>query len=268
MTKKKKPIYRQSMLSSFELCAYSYYLKTVEKKRPRVGFYAVRGSAIHAGREINFKQKKTSGTDLPIDMLLDAARDEVNKRIKDEQVDLKNDEILGGLSKKAAAGIVINESRPLIKIDRQILQPKVQPKEIEFEIAVELPQYEFDLAGIVDLIDKGNVIIDTKTARRMWNDAKIEKSIQPASYWLLTRAILKKEPADFVYHFLLAQKSPRALTVKSPVDERRIRITLDRYMIMHKMIQAGNFPPVEIGHWKCSAKYCNLYYDCKFGAKK
>jgi len=88
MSTVKKPVFHQSELSRFEFCAYSLFLERVEKRKPQASFYSARGNGAHTAREVNFRQKIKTGTDLDLGTMADAARDYLNRRNKHGGINL------------------------------------------------------------------------------------------------------------------------------------------------------------------------------------
>lgn len=261
-----KPVYRVSYLSAFEYCGWAYYLRYIENKRSLGTFYSARGTGCHKARELNLKQKIESGKDLSLKPMQDAARDSINRQIKDGELDLKT-ELLAGLGKKAAAGKIIDSTVRLVDIDRTNLQSKIQPLEVEQEITIHLPKWPFDISMRLDAITV-NLVIDLKTAKQKWSDLKAAKSYQPKVYKLGYRAHRKIVPFEgFRYDIVVCTPKQQRLSAYSiMVDppEAQIHSVLERFNAMHNSIQAGLFLPCHRGHWKCSPEYCSFYRVCKY----
>lgn len=258
-----KLIHHQSDLNLFEACGHCYLLERIEKKPRNFNFYLARGRGAHKSREVNFRQKITSGEDLDFDILADACRDEIVSAAEKSEILLAGD--FEGKSRKGAVDFVLNHTLPLIRLDRQLLMPSIQPEFVEQFIEVNLPGWPFNLAGKIDVIPVGRVIVDTKTSKMKWTQEKADKEYQPSHYWLLGRAFLGAEPTKFRYDILTETgKKIYAYTINTMRTEKDIITLLRRYTAMDASIKAGVFNPCHRGHWRCSAKWCSQYQNCKY----
>lgn len=263
----KKPVYRASSLTEYELCGYAWYLNHKEGRRGLGSFYSARGTGHHAARELNLRQKIKTFRDLPLAPMLDAARDKINEIVADDGLNFQT-EHLRGLGKKAAAGKIIDATVRMVAIDRENLQSRIQPWEVEVTIRIELPTWPFDLTMRCDSIDADNYITDSKTARMKWTQQRADSEYQPKIYKLGYMAHCKgRRFAGFRYHIITATPKRQRLTAYQLVVNpsiKQIRAVLDRIEMMHKSIEAGVFKPCHRGNWKCSAEYCSFYRECKY----
>lgn len=262
--------YHQSGLGNFEFCGWAWYLEEVEGKRGLGSFYSCRGSGTHAARKLNLRQKVVTGKDMPIEPMLDAARDEVNRQVKNDYVDLRSAE-LDGLNKNAAAGHIIDTTLKIIKVDRQQLQSTIQPVEVEIERTIKLKSWPFDLAMTIDSIDRDRFITDCKTSGKKWTQEKADSEYQPSIYILGCRAHQGFNPAGFRYHCLSCTPKKHIIYAKCLITQRtdrQIISVLERFVAMDEAIKAGVFAPAHQSSWKCSAQWCKFYRkDCKFVRK-
>ena len=75
-----------SQLSRFTRCAEMWRRQYIEGDIVPVGAAAHIGQAVHKAAEINFRQKIQSRTDLPADVLQDAAVQEFIRSVRDEGI--------------------------------------------------------------------------------------------------------------------------------------------------------------------------------------
>jgi len=258
-----KPVYHQSHLKKFELCAYGYYLDVIEKRRGLGNFWTARGNGVDAARNLDLQQKITTGQDLPVDELCDAARDDVRRRVMEDELDAKDPQ-LEGLGKQAAAARIIDTTVPLVRLDRRQFLPAIQPAHVQQFFELNLPDYPFDVAGTLDTLTADAVLIDLKTTRARWNEQKVAAGYQPALYTLGVRTALGVEPRWFEYQILIATKTLRTQRIVVAVTEAMIVSVIRRFEVMHQAITAGVFPPADRGSWKCSPTWCRHYRHCKY----
>ena len=262
-----KPEYHQSDLNSFEFCAYAYYLQSIEGRRGLGNFYSCRGNSCHVARKVNLRQKVKSMNDLPVDEIADAACDEIRRLFDEEKIDLKTDE-LKGLGKKLAVGKVIDNTIPLVRLDRRQLQTKISPAYVEHTIRAKLENLPFDLCGTIDLITTDKWLVDLKTSINCLTQKQADEGYQASLYILLQEAMLGERPAGIVLHVLQAgKKTNKAYEVTTMRTQKQIESALRRMLAMHEAIQAGIFSPCRVDHWKCSAKWCGFYRGCKYVQK-
>jgi len=245
------------------MCAYAYFLKNVQKIAEPKSWAATKGTACHKAREKNFTAKIQTKVDLPLADCQDAARDAVNLEsqtgefLKDSNLDM---------SVKDAAGVVIDRAIGLVKMDHSELYPSIQPERVEQLIVAELPGYDFDLRGKLDLTVPGKVV-DLKTSGKSWTEDRAYESNQPATYGILYRADQGVWPTGFRYDILVDTKTPKTQTFEIPISEAWYQSVLDRYAVLAKLLQVGVFPPCSAGHWKCDIKYCGYYPTCKYAKR-
>jgi hypothetical protein len=241
-------------------------LQYLEGKRYFGNYFTCRGSGVHASRKENFRQKIKSRVDLPVEDLLDAARDEINRRFDEGDMDPK-DEKLVGKPEKRQRGIIIDDAIPLAKIDRQQLQIQIQPIEVEKTHKVVLSDWPFDIQLTMDSADEGDTITDLKTSSRKWNPDRPHDEYQPAVYALGFKAYFGRPLKRFNYHIVSMTaklKKCSAQNLPTQVPDSRVLAVLKRFGAMHKAIEAGIFNPCEPRHWKCSQKWCGFWHECKY----
>jgi len=263
-----KPVYHQSDLSKFEFCPYGFCLERIEKRRGLSSFFAMRGTGAHVARKVNLRQKIATRKDLSVDVLKDAARDEIKKQVDEGRVDLKSDGT-AFMSKAAVLSKLIDTTVKLVEIDRLRLQPRLMPLEVEVKKRVILERWPFDLEMTLDSIDEDAHITDLKTSRCKWSQEKADDEYQPSVYWLGYRAHRGCYPKAFRHHCLTITKTGRTYayqleTIRGP---GQIVAVLERIKAMDRSIQAGVFPPTHQSNWKCSPEWCFVYRDCKYVAK-
>lgn len=261
-----KQIHHQSELGEFEFCGWAYYLHRIEKLRGLANLFLCRGKGVHIARKLNLRQKIESFVDLPIDLLLDAARDEINRHFDNDLIDLHSEQY-EGLNKAAAAGRTIDSTLKLVRIDHSRLQPTIQPVQVEQAGEIELPKWPFNIGLRMDALTDKRKIVDCKTSIKRWTQERADKEYQPSVYELGHRGLFAKKSAGFLYHILTITAKRQlvaAYEIKTYRTDAQIIAVLERFMVMHECIRAGTFPPAHQSAWKCSPKWCEFYRHCKF----
>ncbi len=260
-----KPVYHVSRLGSFEFCGYAYLLGEIMGRSGLGSFWSCRGSGTHAARKANLRQKVKTGVDLPLESMLDAARDEVNRQVRADVIDLTTGP-LAGKSKQSAAGIIIDTTLKIVEVDRRQLQRFLRPLIVEVPMKIKLADWPFDIGLTFDTVDDKERIVDCKTSRTKWKQEKSDAEYQPSVYTLGFRAHYGHDPKGFVHHCLICTKSGRiyAYPLTTSRNDRAIIAVLNRFSAMHDAITQGVFAPAHQSSWKCSTEWCKFFHECKY----
>ncbi len=260
-------VLHQSDLGTFEYCGYGFYLEQIKGKKAKVSWYACRGWGTHKAREVALRDKFNGGKGLEPDDLIDIARMEINQKVNDDEVDLTDDD-LSGKGKQAAAGWILNKTTKLVRLDRSIFIPKIQPALIEQAMTIHLPDFPFDLSGRIDCLTVDGVMPDLKTSKKKWSQDKADESYQPPVYGLMAKTLTGNPIKRFEFHILVDSKSTGgAYTIPTPLSDARLVSVLERFRALQQSIEKGVFTPCSPSSWKCSAKWCNFHGDCKYVRK-
>lgn len=252
---------RQSALNDFELCGEMFRRKHIEKEPAQPGTAALRGGAVHVGAQKNHEQKKVSGKDLTKKEIVDIAVAGFDDKKAKEGFRLTPDEM--GLGVKPTLARTIESVVTLTGVYADQVAPQMQPDLIEQEMKVQLAG-GIVLAGRIDFSTTDNRIHDLKTAARSKSQKDADDSLQGTQYWLLFRALKKKEPAGFDLDVLVDLKTPkyqRLTTTRSPAD---VGVLVNRANVMLRSIDAGLYAPAAVGSWICSPKWCSFWDTCPF----
>jgi len=132
------------------------YLKGL--KMPPVGA-VILGKSIHKGLEQNFRHKKQTRIDLPLNKVLEAYSAFFDQtKQKEAEIDWEGEN----------PGKVKDEGIGLIKVYHKDVAPPIQPLAVEEEFELGFENVAYTLRGYLDLVDQYKIIRDTKTARRSY----------------------------------------------------------------------------------------------------
>jgi len=258
-----KPSYSYSRLNTHSLCAYAGYLEYIEKQWCLGNYYTLRGNGFHSSRETNFRQKIKTAQDISVDDCIEAAAEEINTQINDQEIDMKGDE-LRGRSKQAAAELILCDTSVLIRLDHANLQPSIMPIHVEESIAVELLDEPFDLHGVIDVVTTGFEIGDAKTSKRNMTAEGLANNIQMTMYYKLGKTFLDRENPGGFLDMIYTGKKKKAYRLPWSRTEHDVAILVARFREMHTAIEAGSFPPCRRDFWKCDPKWCGHFATCKY----
>ncbi len=187
-----------TQMSMFQRCAEQYRRRYVlgEKERPRAAL--IWGGADHAAHEENFRQKITSGEDVPVDVVEDAFATAFDRKV-DEAGGLG--EVEWGDEKPAD---LKDAGAALVAAYHRQVSPSVQPVSVEREFKLELPGVPIPVVGRMD-IETELPAIERKTAKRAEKTVKPTWRIQGLLYQLV-----EKRPV--VWHVSVKTKVPAIYT--------------------------------------------------------
>lgn len=257
------PSYSHSRLKTFSMCPYKDYLERVMNRRLLGNYYTARGKGLHVSRELNFSHKIKTSLDLPLSDCLDAARDAIKDEINDDNLDLKCEQ-LKGLGKKGSYARIIDDTIPLVTADHRMLYSLTQPLYVEQGVAVELPDEEFDLYGIIDVITTGFEVGDAKSKARRLTAKTVATDLQWTMYWLLAKVFLgRSNPGGWV-DCIIAKQPVLAYRLNWTRTMADVDILIKRFRVMHTMIVTGQFPPCGQDQWNCSPRWCGHWRECPY----
>jgi len=256
----KKKALHWSHLATFMRCAEQYYRRYILGQKIAPGIALIIGSSTHKSIESNMKNYIMTGELLPLEAILDIARDSVMHRWGDEGVTLMPEEKKKGEKKVRADAI--DMAVGLSALHRKELAPTIKPTHVERPWKVMIKGYPYDLAGTIDLMEK-DLLIDTKTAARTPPDSQIHSDHQLTVYAMAANVIDHKIP-KLRKDFLIKTKAPKVVQHTSTRDEKDFEVVLRRIETLSLAIQAGIFPPADPTSWICSERFCGYYGTCKY----
>ena len=260
-------IMRQSSLFAIETCGEYYRRRYLEKQDYRHNYLALCGSASHKGRESNFTQKMLTHTDAPVSDVTDACRDYVVKTFADGEVVPDKDH--AGLSKAALRSETIDRSVRLTGADYDFFQTRIQPLETEINIEVDIPNHEFSIAGVLDLVDDQYALRDYKTKKATPGQSVADGSEQLTLYDLLFRAYFKREPSMITMDCVVdLKRGPKAVSLETTRTAQDHQAILNRMAAAANAIEKGVFIPCTQDFWKCNPNYCEFFNDCRYVINK
>lgn len=256
-----KPYLSASQVSMYGRCPEQYRRRYIEKDIIAPGAAMIRGTAVHAGAEHNFTQKVKSGSDLPVNEVVERAVDAVEQKVKHEGIELSEEEKSHG--KTAVVDGIKLAAASLSVVMMKEVAPAIQPIGVEEKVRIELPEATRDLLAVLD-IRTPKTVEDFKTTARSKGKAAWEGDTQMTMYALTFRALTGKDPESVRVHELVNTKVPKAVTHDLAFGIADYNPLVRRVNATLKGIESGNFPPTASGSWWCSPKWCGYWSSCPY----
>jgi len=248
----------QSTLNMFLRCGEQGQRRYLKNEIIPPGVAAARGTGVHRANEANLRQKISSGVDLPVSDLKDAARDGYIKALSNG-VFLPRDELP---AKNRLINEGLNETIVLTELYHDEVAPEIVPLDVERKFLIDVG-LELPLSGIID-IEQDNRVDDLKTSARTWPDTRIKSEIQPVFYSFAHQREIGVRP-EFHYHILIPLKSGAKRQVQSMVaTDADYKALFAKIEVVIQMLKTGLFPPANPSSWWCSEKWCGYWTTCKY----
>ena len=243
-------------------CGEQYKRRYINKEIIPPGIAMIRGSAVHSGAELNFKQKIDSKIDLKLKEVQEYVASSFDEKIKKDGYLLSLDEqgigkekVIGNAKDSAVVGatpLLINE-----------IAPNYQPISVEEFQTINLPSISHDLLVRIDMIVDGG-IPDFKVVGKSKTQDDVDSSIQLTAYAAAYRKKYGKNPDWVGFEQMVLAKVPKRVKLESKRDLGDYIALGNRIEAIVKSINAGNFIPAQPGTWACSNRFCGYYRTCKF----
>lgn len=233
----------------------------------------LKGSGMHKGAEVNFRQKIESHEDLPMEQIIDAAVAGFDAELERSDVALTADE--QSLGRDVAIGLARDEVKSLAAAFAVFQAPYYQPIEVERRFRIPVPRGTHDVLGVIDLIAEvnnqaGRRIVDFKTGKRKKSAATAAESLQLTTYAAGHMVEFGEPPADVRLDVLIlksGKKTAGQVERQELVQQRGqadFVVLANKLNAMDKAVKEGVFLPAAEGAWNCSEKFCPFFKSCGY----
>ena len=244
-------VLRQSAVNLFLACPKAYELTYLRHLPSLTTPPLLEGTTMHSVVEKNNRHKAKTMEDLTAGELVSFWDDtwaDNKKQIEDWEEENPDDIQLRG--------------RALIKHYRQYVAKSIVPRdENSIEMPVEGLVGGVSMTGIIDLIAEadGPVVKDYKVVKQRKTESEAESGIQLGVYAILSD-ILRVGFISFV-----KTKEPKVESVTVDRTPKSLEKVHNVIRGVAQAIQTGVFPYTDPANWKCSQKYCGVWWACKQG---
>jgi CRISPR/Cas system-associated exonuclease Cas4 (RecB family) len=253
MSTPKRPKYHQSEIQTFLKCGKQWefrYLLGI-KTPPKAALTV--GSAVDRAVTANLIEKLKTGAYLSNEAVLDSYSTSFDS--------LKTSTEWG----EDDAGEQKDIGAQLVSAHSEKVAPTIDPATIQEEFVIETDA-GYDLGGTIDLTEKDGTVVDTKTAKKMYDADAVENSVQASMYDFAYEALKGKPARAFRFDVLVKPTKTigaRVQRVEAKVSLSQREFLFDGITQMHKAIQAGVTLPAPEGAWWCSKDWCGYWSMCK-----
>lgn len=290
-----------SALFAIQECGERYRRKWIEGERRPIGIAAPRGSSVHGVAKTSHRRqldtKKRSERERPgdpealqaaiptIEEAKDLAASLFTANINEKEVAFTDEEKEEGAEK--VKGRVKDTTVAMAGHYVEKIAPVIDPIAVEHAVIVKPRDADFEIKGIMDLVtfappepvllgekipppDPIVVIDDLKTATKApWKDAA-DRSQQLTFYSMLRRRQSGKMPDKVRLKTVVETPKTRKVShvvQTSTRDLEQVKSLVQRINTAVAAVERGVFIPANPDGWRCSAKYCEFFFECRFAMR-
>ncbi len=258
-----------SQILMMQRCPAQWYYRYVCGLRVPPSGAMSTGSALHAGAYHNYEQKIESREDLPTDDILDAFSTDFDARKSETQ--WSKDEKPSELKDKGARALDAYQSR---------LAPSIQPKLVEDKARLEIPNFDYDLIVVPDLIQEveggKEVVRDIKFTTKSPDGVK-SGNVQPrvsdltqVTFYALARSAKTGEAIEegSLDYCVGTKANASAIPVPVQFSDQDFKYAKNLIALTARQIELEHYPPNRQSIM-CSRRYCGYFNECEkdFGGK-
>ena len=256
--KQVKPQIHQSHLALLYRCGYKFSRVVIEGEREPSTIPLIVGTATHATVARNLNNKIDKGSLLTKEDIQDYSRDDFIKEWQGAPVVFNAQEADQGIEK--TKGKAQDQAIQLVTAHHYELAPIVKPKQVERKWVLNANDYEYDLAGTID-IDEGIDIRDTKTCKTNLGQRIVDCSEQ-YTFYALAKFMIDGALPEFVHQDNIVKPTERraayCATYKSTRTKDDFKVVMRRFDQATKIIKAGCYAPSDQSQWWCSPEFCGF----------
>jgi hypothetical protein len=259
-----KPQLHYSALETLWKCGVMFEQRYVLNRRVPPSITLHVGKGVDEAANTNLSHKITNDTLLPVEEVLDIARDTVANGVSAEGLTVEKGETE---SQVRADGI--DKAVRLTKAHATILAPILKPARVQAKWSIEIDGMPFDVVGTRDLDETDGRIRDLKTSKRSANKDAADRSDQLTTYALSKFVIDKTAVPVQVSIDTIAdlKRETKVQTLHSERDRDDFQVIIRRIENAATILEKGAFTPARETDWWCSTQYCGYAASCPYFRK-
>jgi hypothetical protein len=252
-------------------CGEQYRRVYEEGERLPPGISLLKGSGLHGGAEVNFRQKIETHQDLKVRDIVDAA-------VAAYDEELANGVALTPAEESRGPGLVIAEGRDdvaeMATVHAREQAPQYQPVAVEQRIELVLPGKP--IVGYVDLVAarpdaperadglRPVTVVDLKTSGKAKGQREADASTQLTVYAAAAPtlgAVAEELRLDTLVQTKTRTTRQMIQTTRGPEDFEALAARLNAF---HAAVAAGAYVPASPLSWWCSPRWCGFFRTCPY----
>jgi len=241
-----------SQIRQYLRCPQCYRFRYVDGLVAPISPTMLRGRAVHRGIEQNYIQKRDTHEDLPVEQVREVTAGAFEEDRED--VDWSKDD----------PGKALDSTVAMAELYHTEVAPTIQPASVEERVEIAFPGLDYELVGVIDVVDEHGYIRDTKTTGKTPAENVIHNNLQLCAYALMYRTITEEQEAGIVLDYLVATKTPKVVRFEKQVEEEEIDRFLRIMQAVADAIDKGIFLPAD-GCFMCG-KPGSPYWDANMAA--
>jgi hypothetical protein len=264
----RKPHISASGLEMLERCGIQYDFRYNQGLRKPPGFAAHKGTGVHRGAAHNLATIIATEQPAELEECLEIAAETVRNEVLGQGVMLSEEEKSIGVKK--LTGDAVDSAVRLSKVHYEELAPTINPTSVEREIVLEIPDFDYDILGYIDVVsDEGTTVRDLKTSGKSPAEDAAHRSTQLTVYAFAVEVIDDKRVQGVCLDFVVdLKKGPIVKTVMSTRHKGHYASFLDSVYIAGNVIKSGAFMPAPPSAWWCAENWCGYFAECPYGRRR
>jgi hypothetical protein len=289
----------QSGLEMLSKCGVQFEFRYMQGLKRRPNAFLICGTATDKAVSADLDTKIDTGELAKEDVILDVARDAVEKHPDRESIELDADE--EGKSISDILGETKDKAVRLVKEHHAVIAPTIEPAATAKRYSINLdsflreraknmrvwaqkvsPRYAkvidqqarllnlaardgLDFVGELDILETNTTIRDTKTSKKSPSAETANESHQLSAYSVAHKVLYGKLPEAVKLDYLIDLKGGvKTQTLASTRDNEDVEKYLNRLVAGVIQIQSGNFVPAPDTAWWCSSRWCAYHEHCPY----
>jgi len=241
-----------SQINTYLRCPLQYYWRYVEGLKIPPASAVIFGLATHAALEHNYRHKKETGEDRPVEEVQEVFAQEFDRLAPQAQWE-----------EGEKPGEVKDEGIKTTELYMREVAPETYPALVEEPFEIQFENVEYTLKGVVDIIQYDGTIVDTKTSKRSPSAEQLDKDLQLTAYSLGYRIITGRPENGLRMDYIVRTKSPKIVTLTAePRTEKEVDRLLKLLGYVARAIRDKLFYP-QPHNFMCTPTGCGYWLICQ-----
>jgi len=253
LPRRDKPFLSFSQVATFLRCPRQYQYRYVRGIRTPATGAMVQSRAFHEAAALNYRQKVSSGEDLPMSEMQEFFVERFERMLA------RGDAALAPHEK---AGLLKDQGVAVTAAHHRFIAPGVEPLLVEHRFRIDLGEdVPFDLVGVWDLVERDGTVADNKAYRKAPRQDMVDRDLQLGVYALAFCTITGEAECPLRMDAVVKDASPWTRQLRT-LRTRRDCLWLKGLLgEVGRAIQAGRFYPNPNG-WHCDPNFCGYWTRC------